>query len=303
MTTKENVKAKAAQGAQNAGKILGYWAYWDCGGIKIKRDDFLAKLDECGLEKSYAYEIRESSAFKRALEILEEDNVLTLVDETPGQTVYQVNSLEDEDDSSSEEVKKKVVFKYEARVAIIKDKIQTGDPNQFIWSDDKDLREKVVELFRSTKDLYTTTDFRKFIKRLFAGESDLIKMRKAGGLYFVPERSAELGAQVMKLFDSLPHGSNFDFVPMPDLENSRRALKRAVVEDAEEMLNDLNAKIEDLKGASEKRADTLAGRRIKEIRQLRDKVQMYAVYLEDKAKDLLTQAGELEDKTKEFLLQ
>ncbi len=283
--------------------ILGYWAYWDCESVCVSRRKFLEILKKVNVEgwEQYAHEIGPSTAFHRALDQLVKEETLTLVEEDPVKILYQIDERELSDDKYDETVDSKVSFKYKSRVAIAKDPLRKGKiPEEFVVSDDQKLRKDVIKLFKETSETYTTTEFRKFVKRTFNNEADLIRMRKAGGVYFVPYCGKEIGEKMMNLFELVPGNSVFDFVPMPEGTNSRRALRRALVSEAESLMEDLNRKVSKLDGESS-RIESTVSNRLKEVLKIRTKVEAYASYMEDKSKDLLSSLSDVEKQIRKFV--
>jgi hypothetical protein len=283
--------------------ILGFWAYWDCESVNVSRKKFLEVLTQVGVPEweKYAMEIGPSTAFHRALEEMVKDETLTLVEEDAVKIVYQLDDRELHKAALDATVNNKVEFKYKSRIAVAKEPLQAGKgPDEFVISDDETLRKEVIRLFKITSETYTTTEFRKFVKRTFAGEADLIRMRKAGGVYFVPYVGREVGDKMTKLFEATPGDSVFDFVPMPEGPSSRRALKRAIISEAMGLMEDLQAKVGKLDDDST-RIESTVENRLKEVLVIRTKVEAYASYLEDKSQELLKSLGEVEDKIKKYI--
>lgn len=283
--------------------ILGYWAYWDCELVNITRKKFLELLKQVGVEAwdQYAREIGPSTAFHRALEELVKEETLTLVEEDAVKILYQLDERSLEKDTKDATMDQKVSFKYKSRIAIAKEPLYAGKgPNEFVISDDEKLRKEVIKLFQITSETYTTTEFRKFVKRTFANEADLIRMRKAGGVYFVPYCGKLIGEQMTKVFDLVPGRSVFDFVPMPEGQSSRRALKRAIITEAEGLMEDLAKKVSKL-DADSNRIESTVENRLKEVLTIRTKVEAYATYLEDKSQELVKSLNEVETNIKKFI--
>jgi len=294
--TAKGVK-KAAQDAAQNGNVLGYWAYWDCYMVRITINDFQKVVEKAGFDKNAIKDIRDCKAFTRALKQLVESDTLTRVEEDSNKIVYQIDKHELTKAKLSERVDKKISFKYEARIAIDKEALRVGQgPDAFIISDNNELKKQMIDLFKITAQTYRTEDFRKFVKDLFYKEADLIRMRKAGGLYFVPPEGKIIGEKMIKLFEMMPGDVAFDFVPMPDGNNSRRALKRAIVTEAKDMIEDLKEKVKKLDPES-KKIEYSTEVRLNDVMKLRTKVEAYKIYLQKEAKDL---DKELDNITKEI---
>lgn len=298
--TKTSVKTAASQSTKNAGKVLGYWAYWDCFHVNVKRSDFIKLLSKMGLSdwEQYAPEISTQAAFKRAVLERVERNDLSLVSKDSERTIYQVNQMSLEEDALTDDVTQKASYDYVCRVAISKKALHEGKgPNEFIVSDNKELKKTLVSDFIGAKETYLTKEFRKFVKRVFAHEADLIRMRRAGGVYFVPPEGKAIGDKMLSIFEKIPGESAFDFVPMPDVSSGRRALKRAVVDEAQDMIEHLKSSIGNINSESN-RINSITDNRLKEVMKIRTKVQSYATYLGNKATEFNKELKTLEKEIK-----
>lgn len=300
MVTSTAVKAEAEKMAKATGNVLGYWAYWDCYGVRIKRIDFINMLTSLGLSvwEKYAPEISTVSAFKRAVESRVEHQTLSLVSKDAERAIYQVNEMVLEEDELTDDVRQKASYDYVCRVAISKKALREGKgPNEFIVSDNKSLKQMLVNDYIEAKTTYRTGEFRSFVKRVFAKEADLIRMRRAGGVYFVPYSGKLIGQSMSRIFANIPGDSCFDFVPMPNVASGRKALKRAVVDEAKDMIATLRDKIENIDEDS-KKLDYVTHNRFKEVMKIRTKVQSYAVYLDNQAEELNNELKRLEKEIK-----
>ena len=259
-------------------KWLGVIVTWSSGpdGTTHKHEDVTKALLAANLDPKTARDLLPRNAFARAAKKLSEERVIDVFSQDAESLVFQftrkhLNSKQWE-------------FSKEAFVTLNKD---TG----VITSDDTDLASVAqAELDRCMEER-TTADVTRIVQQLFEQHAELIPMRDAGGVYFVPQEHADFANRVAMFLETL--NGRLDRIPVPEgTASGDKAIQNAVSATMEKLIEDHMTSVKGFEINT--RRDTIE-RAADRIKHTRVKIEAYAHYLGERQKELLQKVSEAND--------
>lgn len=155
---------------------------------------------------------------------------------------------------------------------------------------------QIMNLVQHCNSVFTTADITRYIQKLF-DKSNIIKLRKDGGVYFVPAKYAELVTKVQKMFTEVDQKGYFSLIEIPDTVNVQRTVACSVESDIESRVNALREKWEARKAESKDMSRTVFKNDMSEIAVMAGDLELYTDLTKtqfDTAKSLLDEiTGEL----------
>lgn len=305
MAKRPRNKAKAAQEAVNnqgreqytgavsaAVEWFGQCITWDPPDDKsaIKYPVLVQALKDAGLDSDIAKELAPRNAFSRACKALAAERLIRTKSDENGLLTFQFNKATFENEQWD--------YPFETELVLNK---TTGDiscPIAELQSFAKS------ELDRCMEDR-TTGDITGVIQRLFDKQAvsgkvsvnglGMFSMRRAGGVYFVPQEYAGFIQKVDVFLTNL--GWRLNRLPIPKgTPEGDRTVKDSVASGIATIIADYEAAVESF---SVDTRDSTLERAAKRIEITRAKVQAYACYLQDKVQDLELALDEAAAKLKE----
>jgi hypothetical protein len=252
-------------------QLLGHCIYWgSMGGIDIAHTDFLKVLEDLGIDKEVAKEVRlKSSATKAVRTVAREQGKDSFhkktADDSKVAAFAVVNSNVDADHD--------VTFKQATKAVFNKDNstLQVEGANS----------QRIMENFEKFKGRYDGENFRSTVLRFLDQHCQGISLRERGGIYFVPVSHQE---QFEKLENLLAHFNiPCNVLPLIDDEKSKKAALDALDADVRGEIANLQAEINEAGGEM---SDKVRENRIAAYRKLKEKVEHYDTFLSGKASQL-----------------
>lgn len=257
----------------------------------IAYSDLVRYLDEAGLDKSVAREMRNRHAFARAAKQLAEERIIRCIEDKPGLMRFQITK------EHRDSLKDLFDYKHETVLQLDKD---TGN----ILSEDGNSIALVAEakrLLDKAKSERNTADITRYIQVLFQRFADLFPVRNAGGVYFVPEQHIGFVERVEQFVGRL--NGNVTRFPVPKgTQQGNKSVQEAVQQGLQVLIEEHLQAVNDF--GTDTRPSTLEKQAAK-IEQTKFKIEAYAMYLEDQRDrlnaNLATVSVSLRQKTEEIL--
>lgn len=269
-------------------KILGFVCFWNIRSVDITKDELAAKLTEAGLDPKMAKDHNYRSAFLRALKNLEEQRIIRLVEENRDVLSYQFTAERNVDKTSLE-------YDRETIVVIDKNKYRKTEKFEDALAQGRDdIKAKITELFYREKTRYRSPDITRFLQKIFTEQADIINLREQGSVYFVPAGFKSVIDSVSKLMGLLGGMCRFEYMPMPDVGQSRKMVKSAVVDEVRALFTNLEKEIKE--AAEEgKTNEKWVMNKLSKIEDIRKRISIYEGVLAEQAKTLDDDFAKLTD--------
>jgi hypothetical protein len=261
----------AIKSTPQAFQLLGHCIYWgSMSGVDIAHQDFLKILEELGIDKDIAKEVRlKSSATKAVRTVAQGLGKNTFHKKTADEGAVAafaiVNSQVSENHDVAFQQATKAVFNKDNSTLQVE-----GDNSQ-----------KILENFEKFKGRYDGENFRSTVLRFLDQHCQGISLRERGGIYFVPISHQD---QFEKLEALLGHFNiPCNVLPLVDDEKSKKAALDALDSDVRGEIANLQAEIDAANGDM---SDKMRENRIASYRKLKEKVEHYDIFLSGKASQL-----------------
>ena len=253
---------------------LGAVVTWSSGrdGTSHKHADVVAALVEANLNPDVAKEFLPRHAFSRAMRQLKDQRIIDVFRENESEVIFQFTRKEE----TADELK----FTRETFVTLNK---VTGA----ILSDVPEVSKQASAALAEAMESRQTADITRIVQKLFDDHADLIPLRDAGGVYFVPQEYVDFTKQVGKFLEKL--GGRIDVIPMPKgTPDGDKAIQNAVAGSIEGLIADHLEAVESFEKSTRK--DTI-DRQAERIRDTRVRIEAYAHYLGTRQRELISQAA------------
>jgi hypothetical protein len=273
--------------------IIGYTVWWNLRLVDVKQKQFAAMLEECDLPSSYAREHNYRSAFIRALRSLEEERLIRKVEEDENWIIYQFTA----EKKVMGELGLRLDYEYQTKITVDKNIYRdSGDFAQSVTEGDKEIRLAVIKLFEQEKIRYRSADVTRYLQKILRERADFVSLRDQGNVYFVPANYRSVIESVERLVGMLGGVSTFTAIPIPDVENSRFTVNRAVLDELNTLVKSLAQEVAQAQifDSDEARQRFVNGKMSK-LERIRSRVELYSEILPEKEAETLTQStAELE---------
>lgn len=191
---------------------IGVIAVYDLAEIKVSREDARNQLELMGFDPSVLKPKCDKSAFKTALQSLEDCGILVQVDKTYQWVTYQTNVTAFRQAMSdgglpNVDISPKAVIRYY--------KEKRSPKGGTIESDQYGLADAVKSLMDIERDLARTTDIYHALRETMKRIGDCVRMRQNGGADFIPADFYESAVKLQEFVMGLPGYSTFTLVPVP----------------------------------------------------------------------------------------
>lgn len=248
---------------------LGVIVTWSTGYEKIhKYEDVLAALQQCELDVSLASEFLPRHAFTRAAKHLSEDRIIDIVCEDQDKIKFQFTA----------KYMSEMQWHFSLECFIYLDK-----RNGTITSDNRLVEEEARKWFDFAMKNRTNSDITRIVQKLFEQNADLIPLRNAGGVYFVPHEHIEFVSRVAAFLEKL--GGRLDQIPVPKgTPAGDKAIQDAVNTSIEKLIDEYNSAVDEFDVNTRRQTVEKMSARIKEIRV---KIEAYHHYLGERQKELM----------------
>lgn len=257
-------------------KLWGEAVCWNTPHGKVSLKKIRQALADAGLDPKACKPLRIRDAFIRAAKGMQKERLIRLLDRKAGQMVFQLTKETKEEDE--------LVYRKEDLLRL---DLTTGK----VDADDPATRLLAQTLFDEAVDTRTGADISGVVQRLFNKQGDLFPMRKSGGLYLVPGVKSDFCDQVEKFLALL--GGELRRFPVPaGTPHGDAAVDRTVADGMEALINEYHAKVEKFTKDTGTRATNRAEADLKE---LKFKLDAYAVHLEDRQAELAAALAAAED--------
>lgn len=238
-----------------AGEIIT----WKAGG-SIAYDALVRALNDQGFSESLARPLQPRYAFSRAASDLSEQRIIKKLREEDDILVFQLNRVEVSDDEIS--------YPLETTLELNKTSGEIECPVA-------DLEQQARLAFDQAMTTRRAGDITKIVKRIFDAEGDLFAIRDDGHAYFVPIAHQTLVERVQAFLQQLGGGIRRFPVPQATVEGDL-AMQETVADGIQQMIDRVNAAIEELDDTSR---DSTLQRRAERINSIRARVREYAELL------------------------
>jgi len=273
-------------------QILGHICWTSSHNVELTQDRFAEILTSVGLPASLAKEHNWRSAFIRALRNMEEKRLIRLVEENGDRLVYQFTAeklQETADVPFLNYVKETVVVINKAKYA------ENGDFAEAIVQGDPEIKKRVIEIFNVEKHKYNSADMNRYVQKIFRTRADIVTLRDQGGVYFVPATYQAVVQIVSQLAAQVP-GLSFNYLPIPDVESSRRTVSEAVNDEVLASLAELDRDMKAVTDGFVQVTDVWRKTRLGRIEAVKERIKQYG--------EILVGAGEsLQEKTRSLELR
>lgn len=265
----------------NSFDILGYIAWWNVRNVDLTRDELVTRLQNCGLSEAFARVHNYRSAFIRALKDMEAQRIIRKVEENTAKLVYQFTAENLLDEAGDDGIR--LQYDPETVVVIDKDKYRKTQVFAECVTSRADIKDRVVDLFNDKKERYNSSDMTRIVQRIFNSRADFVALREQGGVYFIPAEFVGVLQSVSNLVNSVGN-SNFQYMPLPNVENSRAAVSAAINDEMHVDLTKLDEEIDEMINGKEV-SDNWCEHRVRKIQNLKERVERYSELLDTKAKN------------------
>lgn len=241
-------------------------------------------LDEAGLDRKYAKDMKPRQAFTRACRELEDKRVIRIVLQDAETVVFQFNR------ETSDDQTHKVLYPYECNVSLNKKtgQVNAGDEHQA-------LEENIQKLIDRHTEERTSSDVTKIIQAIFQDNGDLFPLVKSkGSAYVSPARQKAYCDKVDAFLTAL--GGTLLRYPVPKGED--RSLKETVHHGLQNMISELAEVTQQM---SETTRESTAKKHIARFTEVRKKMQLYKHYLGDTIDALNSAVSDAETEMKSAL--
>lgn len=263
-------------------KWLGIIVTWSSGpdGSTHKQSQVTAALTAANLDSKYSRELLPRHGFARAARKLSDERIIEIFSQNETEIVFQFTKMHLGD----------AEWEYNREAFVVLNKI-TGT----VTSDNHGLAVTAQAALDDAMEARTTADITRIVQRLFEDHSDLIPIRDAGGVYFVPQEHSLFADKVEMFLKAL--GGRLDRIPVPEgTEAGDRAIQNAVGGAMEKLIEDHMLAVKGFEVNTRK--DTIA-RAADKIRDTRVRIEAYAHYLGERQKDLLNKIEEANEKLRQ----
>lgn len=286
-STKEVRKAKRSKAGElkkqlEGLKWLGRIVMWNSGpdGACHKQTDVTTALTRANLDPRISRELLPRHAFARAARTLSDERIIEVFKENDTEIIFQF-SRKHLDSSGWTYPKESFVYLNKT----------TGD----VRADDSDLAVQAQTQVDKAIETRTNADITRIVQKSFEQHADLIPMRDAGGVYFVPEEHAEFINRVETFLTAV--GGSIEVIPIPEGSDSGdRAIQNAVSSTMEKLISDHFTEVKSFEVNTRKDTITRVAERINGTRV---KIEAYAHYLGQRQKELLQKIEEANELLKE----
>lgn len=261
--------AKALKKPAAGGPAPGEVVSWDCPGVGVRFAKLREALREAGLKEDLARDLLPRHAFARAAKKLAEDRLIEPVTaaETSAEMVFQLTARSQDKDE----------IRYAADTKLFLDK-KTGK----IRGDRTELVERAQRMLNDAVDTRNGSDVTRIMQRVFDEKADLFPLRRAGGIYFVFAEHAPFVDKVQRFLVAV--GGHFNRLPVvAGSGHVDAAIGEAVTVGLTSKAAEIEKAIAELSAESK---ESTKKRRIEEIETLKTKVEIYALYLDDRTYEL-----------------
>lgn len=251
------------------GEIITWDAQGPHGFSKVRQ-----ALTDCNLDPKLARERLPQHAFTRACKALEEERLIEEVRDDGKEIVFQFSKRAIVADSS--EGGEQIEYRKEAKIRLDKD---TGK----ITCRNAELQAKAQKELDRHLDERTTSDITTIVMRLFDQSADLMPLRRAGGVYFVPITHQSLILQVHEFLSKL--GGQVNRLPVPEgTQYGDQTVQNCVDDYLGKLVEDHALAVKNLSMFTRQSSIEEAAEKINATRV---KIEAYAQYLADKKQGLL----------------
>lgn len=262
-------------------KLMGEVISWSVKGKSIPVADIRNALLAQGFDEKALREMLPRNAFSRACNLLKENRVIRVKQETDTELVFQFTA-------EKKTINGDYVYQHELDLTLEK---ATG---AIICTDPatKALAESLIAENMANR---TAADITKLVQKLFEEEADMFPVRKAGGVYFVPERHRDFVARIAKLLEAV--GGSISRFPVPEGTVEGTASVKQSVEDGIESL--INSHLEAIEKLDMNSRQSTMEHRQQEIDMTKLKIEAYSLYLDEKRERLAELTAQAELRLKE----
>lgn len=289
--TKQNVKAIEKVMDKQQENHIGSIAMWNLisPAIEAQKLQDLFSENKLDWDKWGPEQLDGSVTFHKAINetkrVAEGWRFVTILD---GMEKKVIGIVKEEIEKTKEDVRYKTDWSGDA-VKITYDKtsqsIKTTNSAHAIGS-------QVVKTFKSLADIYTTSDFTRFLVRNIKEKAGALQLRPTGGVYFLPASHYDLLLKLKAIIETC--GSEFTILNIHEDSISKQGLGRSALNSLGEELKDLEVELEKWKEITP-RADTIS-RRLESYKDLKNKATMYSSILKIKSSAILSKLKECKQK-------
>lgn len=289
--TDETRKIRLIRELSEAGTdILGYTVWWNIRDVRISREEFQSMLINVGLDEKKAKDHNYRSAFKRALKEMEQNRIIRLVDDLDDRLVYQFTAERKVNGDGNP------TLEYDRETTVVIVKATAGTNFASSIQAREDIRERLIELYHENKTLYKSSDITRFLQRTLSTQADIISLRQQGSIYFVPAYYQDILDKVTQLVRGLGGACSLDRMPIPNVGDSRQTIKSAFVTEIDAIGEALDEQIEQVQSGNKDITERWIQHRIREVKKIRTRIQLYADVLIDKESEMLDHFSNLEER-------
>lgn len=285
MTMDEKIKQSIVSTPQTF-QLLGNCIYWgSMGGIDIAHSDFLRVLEDLGIDKEIAREVRLKSSATKAVRIAAKDmgkNSFHRKTADAGKVAAFaiVNSEVDKNHDVDFQQATKAIFNKDNST------LQAEGNNS----------QKILENFEKFKGRYDGENFRSVVIKFLDKYCQGVSLRERGGIYFVPVSHQENFEKLEKLLNHF--NIRVNVLPLVDDAKSKKAAWDALDSDVKTELAALQKEID---AAGTDMSDKVRANKLAAYKALKNKVEHYEIVLSGKASDLKSELDKVTDQLKKVL--
>ena len=275
--TKTSIRAHLAKSLEGH-PLLGYVVCWSTAEhFKVKYDSFIKVLKDLDIPEDIANEIREKSAFTRAMHNQRKKGV------------YAHKVVDDQNRTGMVLVKMKTINEQDLKVRGSDTTQATMDKKSKGVEITGEHSKEVKEDYEALKDCYTANQFRAAVIRFIFNHCEGISVRDRGGMYFIPSHKNEDFKKLEALFAKYP-GNSLTVIPVVDGAVAKNSMMKTMTGDVEAEIENLKKDFENMKDDSSSRS---VETRLEKYKKLRAKVENYEDLLAGTAVGLKEQLDKL----------
>lgn len=281
--SKHDVK-KQIKSAQDLA-LLGHLVYWSISEFRMSDVQYKSLLAQVGIDEArYAKSVRPQTILTAVLKTKTKGSRDKFhrksVDDKSIAGFAILNQTTDSDANVTIQQETKVVFDKETKAVRV-------EGNQ---------KDEIQDTYKNFLGTFSQDQFRTLVLKYLRGECEAISLRDTGGVYFVPIKHEEAFRKLEQLFKLIPQ-SSIEVLPIPNLEEAKQTMWKALVTDLTGEIKELSEEISGMVTVSPK----VFARRVDKFKQLKAKTEMYGELLSGTFEDLTSRIDSLENRLSEKL--
>ena len=275
--------------------ILGSAIWWELSGLEIPVADLESRAAYAGIDPNLVPKPETRGALKRALESLGFGEQAPGVTRRYGLTYSEgdiVATIYDETVSRDQ-----VGFAQAAYTPVQVVRYDRASRSLEFTGSYCEL--EIRDAFQKAQGVVKTAGISTLIRRVLDG-GHAIRLKKRGGLYFLPLEYVPIAESVRKLLDGLA-GVDVVTLPLADIEAARKDVLNAAEREIRESLEALELDLQAVKSSERKTQAGTLHERLERYAALKERILTYSELVGYSAVNVMTKTAEMEEEIKRII--